>query len=323
MSTIFTIPSDLFFSELNEEEDLSACVGTETVNFKSINNNPVSLEKPKEMQMSGIHFLAETDNNLPQQTKKESFCSSKSGRKKKLPLRFKEAFSTIIIPNGKKTSVNKRTVKMPLRSNKNKSSLKQKLLKSSLIKEEWQRTDIKCNTKKVVSCKKGLLKTTLNKKEKTNRNGSSPKNRLLKKHSGAEKRKTKAIKNGLNKSIERRQVLKNKKGRSIKVELKNTTGKQTARQNVHSPGKYECNRPNCGKVYQYLRGLRLHQRSACGDSKFKSIFACPYCPQKKNLKSSLRTHVHNFHREKFVEWYKKNYSNLKFLQCHLNSKVSR
>lgn len=294
VSASFAISSDVFFSELNEEEDSSSviCVGTETEQFQSCkkaeSNNPGSSQKKAEIQKKKSIRLVGTDNNLLQQRKKKTVCSSLPGRKKRIPLRFRENFYTITSPRDSKNSslVHQETLTTSLKSVNNDDSFKQSKKSSQKIKDSYS------------SCKERLLKSNSSKKE-------------------TKKRNTKAIvNNSLNKKIVTKKVVKNeKKEKSINVDIKKKTEKQMSSNNK-TPGQYQCT--HCKKKYQYIRGLRLHQKYTCSDSKFKQRFVCPYCPKKLNLKPSLRSHVHCCHKEKFVEWYEKNYSNLKYLQCYLN-----
>lgn len=256
VSASCAIPSDIFFSELNEEEDLSSviCVETETEKFqickRAESNNPMSSKKKAETQKRRSIRLVGIDHNLPQQTKKKTICSSLPGRKKRIPLRFRENCYT----------------KTPLSNNQNSSLVNKKTLTMSL--------------------------KSVNTKATTN--------------------------NSLNKKIVTRKVVKNEKEeRSSNIDITKKHIKQKFSWNTKTPGEYQCN--HCKKKYQYIRGLRLHQKYTCSDSKFKQRFVCPYCSRKLNLKPSLRNHVHSCHKEKFVEWYEKNYSDLKYLQCYINS----
>lgn len=298
VSASFAISSDVFFSELNEEEDLSSvvCVGTETEQFQSCkraeSNNPMSSQKKAQTQKKKSIHLVGIDSNLPQQTKKKAICSSLPGRKKRIPLRFRENLYTKTSLNNSKNSslVYQETLTMSLKSVSNKGSLEQS-------KKALQKRKAKDGSNS--SCKEILLKNNSSKKE-------------------TKKRNTKAIiNNSVNKNITIKKDVKNEKEeRFSNVDIKKKQVKQVS-WNTKTPGEYQCN--HCGKKYQYLRGLRLHQNYTCSESKFKNIFVCPYCSKKLNLKQSLRNHVHCYHKEKFVEWYEKNYSDLKYLHCYINS----
>lgn len=296
VSASFAISSDVFFSELNEVEDLSSliCAGTETEQFKNCNraesSNPGSSQKKAETPKKRSIPLSGLDNNLPHQTKKETVSNSQPCRKIKTPLRFRENGYTI-------TSLRDKT-------------------NSSLVHQE-KLTSLKSvnNNDSFKQSKKALQK----KNEKDSSNSS--KERLLENNSsekGRKKRNTKAIiNNSLNKKIVSKKAVKNEKEeKSSNVDITIKTEKQISVNNK-TPGKYQCN--DCEKVYQYVRGLRLHQKYTCKNSKFKHKFVCPYCLKKLNLKPSLRSHVQVCHKEKFVEWYEKNYSNLKYLQRYLSS----
>lgn len=279
VSASFAISSDVFFSELNEE-DLSSviCTGTETEQFQNCNRaescNPGS-----------------SQNKAETPKKKKTVCSSLPGRKKKTPLRFRENGYIITSLRDKKNSSLVHQEKLTsLKSVSNNGSFKQSMKALQKINEKDSSNS---------SCNGRLLK-----------NNSSEK--------GRKKRNSKAIiNNSLNKKIVTKKVVKNEKEeKSSNVDITIKTEKQISVNNK-TPGKYQCN--HCEKVYQYVRGLRLHQKYTCSNSKFKHKFGCPYCPKKLNLKPSLRSHVQCRHKEKFVEWYEKNYSNLKYLQRYLSS----
>lgn len=297
VSASFAISSDVFFSELNEEEDLSSviCTGTETEQFQNCNraesSNPGSSQKKAETPKKRSIRLLGLDNNLPYQTKKKTVCSSLPGRKKKTPLRFRENGYTITSLRDKQNSSLFHQEKLTsLKSVNNNGSFKQSM-KALQKKNEKDSSNSSCNER--------LLKTNSSEK-------------------GRKKRNTKAIiNNSLNKKIVTKKVVKNEKEeKSSNVDITIKTEKQISVNNK-TPGQYQCN--HCEKVYQYVRGLRLHQKYTCSNSKFKHKFVCPYCPKKLNLKPSLRSHVQCRHKEKFVEWYEKNYSNLKYLQRYLSS----